>query len=129
MTAERCAGPLARCPVHAPSRILAERDVKRGVVDLLRAAGYWVARIQSGRLKVRGGFMVCAPEGTADLLALRPGEAPLWVECKRAGRDITQPEQRAAQDRFRALVERCGHRYVRAASVEAVRGAIEAPAR
>lgn len=50
----------------------AERDIKREILDALHAAGIIAFRVQSGKVKVRGGWMHLAPEGTPDIVAIVP---------------------------------------------------------
>ena len=92
---------------------MTEADVQRQIVAALKQMGYWVARIQSGKVKVRGGWMQLAPEGTADILAIR-GEKTLWCEVKRPKGGIHSQEQQE----FAAIARRAGHEYIVATSVE-----------
>lgn len=50
----------------------AERDIKRSILDGLHAAGIIAFRVHSGKVKVRGGWMHLAPEGTPDIVAIVP---------------------------------------------------------
>jgi Holliday junction resolvase len=97
-----------------------EADVQREIVATLKQLGYWVARIQSGKVKVRGGWMQLAPEGTADLLAIR-GEKTIWIECKRPKGGTHSAEQKE----FMGLVRRAGHQYVVARSKDDVLEAVK----
>ncbi len=45
-----------------------ETDISRGIIEALRATGWRVIRVNSGKVKVSGGYMQLAPAGTPDLL-------------------------------------------------------------
>ena len=55
-----------------------ETTAQARIVAALRQAGHVVHRLHSGKVKVRGGWMVLEPEGTPDLLL--PGVA--YLETK-----------------------------------------------
>jgi hypothetical protein len=69
---------------------LDEIDVERGVLDVLRAAGWaaWpvIAEVTGRRRR--------APAGTLDLVAWEPGGSSWWIECKRGDRDLTDEQLR-----------------------------------
>lgn len=70
-----------------------EGKVKRAVVQWLRAKGYLVVRVNSGRIKLgKPGDerMVCLAEpGTADLICCSPDGQFVAVEVKRPGGEPT----------------------------------------
>ena len=47
---------------------MSETALQHSIVEALEKMGLLVIRIQCGRVKVRGGWMQLAPEGTPDLL-------------------------------------------------------------
>jgi hypothetical protein len=58
---------------------MSETELKREIVQKLEKCGFWVERIQSGKVKVRGGWMYLASEGTPDLHLVDLGA---WLEVK-----------------------------------------------
>ena len=67
------------------------------IVAALRKAGHVVHRLHSGKVKVRGGWMVLEPEGTPDLLL--PGVA--YLETKTPTGRLS-----AAQEAMHAKLQR-----------------------
>lgn len=65
----------------------------RACVSALEAAGALVLRVQSGRVKVRGGWMQLAPEGTPDLLVVVPPHGRLLGLEVKAARGRVRPSQ------------------------------------
>ena len=49
-----------------------ESDIQRAILDALGAVGAFAFRAQSGKVKVRGGWMQLCPAGTPDILVLVP---------------------------------------------------------
>ena len=49
-----------------------EGAVKRAILDALLAVGAFAFPVQSGQVKVRGGWMHLAPPGTPDIFVLVP---------------------------------------------------------
>jgi hypothetical protein len=94
--------------------------VKVEVLDYLKAAGIFHMRMQSGRAKVRGGWMHVCPAGTADILAFDENGGVVWIELKRL-----KGEQREKQVEFQAKVTAIGHKYVVVRSVEDVAAAFK----
>jgi hypothetical protein len=60
------------------SRSKPETTLQADIVRSLRRAGFTVVRINSGKVKVRGGWMELAPEGCPDLYVIGAG----WIETK-----------------------------------------------
>ena len=54
-----------------------EAEIQAAVIEALQAMGVMVERVQSGKVKVRGGWMRLASEGTPDLWTSLG-----WLECK-----------------------------------------------
>lgn len=89
------------------------------ILKAMKQAGYLAIRMQSGRVKVRGGWMNLAPPGTADIVIFRPYKEPVWAETKTA-KGRTNPEQIKAQGEFRDRVAALGHIYVKAMCLDDV---------
>jgi hypothetical protein len=87
------------------------------LLKIYKEAGAMAYRMQCGRLRVRGGWMVFAEEGTADLLVFPRHGGVVWVETKDpTGK--TAKERAEAQARFREKVEAMHHRYIRATTID-----------
>jgi len=71
-----------------------ETTLKKNICVALDTMGFRVVRIQSGRAKVRGGWMWLAKKGTPDLLVLSPY---VFLEVKRPGKELS-PDQRDWHD-------------------------------
>ena len=98
-----------------------ETPIIRDILDALEQLGVEAFRAQSGRVRVRGGWMVLCPEGTADILGYLPPAATMFgVECKTpGGRHPLTDEQQAWGERL----VRAGGLYVVARTVgEALAG-------
>lgn len=81
-----------------------ESDIQRECMRVLKEWGCQIVyRMNSGKVKVKGGWLQLAPEGTPDLLAFY-GLFFLWVEVKQPGEHAT-PEQQA----MHALLRSMGH--------------------
>jgi hypothetical protein len=101
-----------------------QSEITSPIKTALEKAGYFVLRIQSGVVRVKGGFMHLAPTGTADLLVF-DGRKPLWVEAKLKG-NKTNKKRAADQAEFRDRVLALGHGHVRAESLDDVLEALKA---
>lgn len=97
------------------SEAVKEGEVQRNVIEALKKMGWWVARIQCGKVKVRGGWMQLAPDGTADLLAIK-GLRTVWIEAKR----LKGGKHSDVQKDFESMVKRAGHSYLMVRSLEDV---------
>ncbi len=75
------------------------------LVKMLTQAGVTAIRMQSGKVRVRGGWMMLAPAGTADILCFPRGKV-VWLETK-----TLKGELRQAQEAFRDRVMQMGHKY------------------
>lgn len=106
--------------IHADGELLSEStQITSPIVAALNKAGYFAMRLNSGRVRVRGGFMTLCPVGTADILLCLPDRLPIWVETKAVKKDYHK-EQQEAQGAFRARVEALGHTFVVARSLDDV---------
>jgi hypothetical protein len=95
-----------------------EADLQKEVIKALKQLGLFHLRINSGVVKVRGGFVHLAPLGTADLIVFK-GTQPYWVELKGMGQ-TTHRKRAEAQDAFADEVEALGHYYRKCDSLTAV---------
>src|SRR5262245_42370766 len=86
-----------------------ESQISKSIRDALDKLGIPNWRMNSGVVRVRGGFMRLAPEGTPDILAapnvpegMTAWECPklLWIEVKKPGGKL-RPAQLAFGDRMR----------------------------
>lgn len=76
-----------------------ETTLQASIVEALQRAGRIVIRVQSGQVKVRGGWMHLAPKGTPDLYVIGWG----WLETKTEDGKLS-PEQ----ERMHALIGGAG---------------------
>jgi hypothetical protein len=62
---------------------MSENAIQRQILDALACVGAHATRVQSGKVKVRGGWMQLAQEGTADIhVTVPPRGLTLWLEVK-----------------------------------------------
>ena len=95
------------------------KSITRPIQEVLTKAGYFCLRLNSGTIRVGKRYIRLCPAGTSDLVIFPNGRLPIWCECKtRKGK--TNPEQLQAQDNFREMVQRLGHKYVRATCLDDV---------
>ena len=86
------------------------------LVKMIGQMGIFCERMNSGKVKVKGGWMQLHKAGTADILAFPRGRV-VWLETKTVdGR--TNPEQVANQAEFREKVEALGHEYYRIETID-----------
>src|ERR1700679_4028949 len=95
-----------------------EGDLKAAVVTALNQLGYLWFRMQSGRVRVKRGWLHLHKEGTGDMLVFPPGRV-CWLELKVKGQK-TAKERVEAQAEFGKQVEELGHEYRICESVEEV---------
>ena len=100
-----------------------ESKVKDEVVEYLNKTGAFYRRMQSGKVKVRGGFMQLAPEGTADFLVCTSA-ATYWLELK-APKGTTAASRKQAQAAFAEEVRALGHHYAICESLGDVRAVLD----
>jgi len=101
--------------------VVPERDIQSAIIQYLKLKKYYVFRMNSGTQVIEQPATArrvirSAPAGTPDLLALRDGMAPLFVEVKRPGNKPT-PIQREMM----AILEGYGAHCVVATSVDDLR--------
>lgn len=108
-----------------------ENDIQRAILDYLAAEHVLAFRMQVGAFsseyKGKTRFMRVGTPGMADILAfpLHPDDwsvmqpHPLWIEVK-----IEKGKQSDLQKSFQEQVEREGHRYIIARSIEDVKEAL-----
>lgn len=100
------------------SQIKSETDLKREIGHLLDLYGVLWRRLNSGRTRVRGGWMRHCPAGTADLVAFpvrKQVPLVLWIETKKP-KETQSPDQ----VKFQADVESRGMSYIVARSLDDV---------
>jgi hypothetical protein len=91
-----------------PDRRKAETLVSKAIAETAKwMPDVHLVRVQSGQVKVRGGWMHNAPAGTADLLGVGPGGRALACEIKTEDGELS-PEQEA----FAAMWKRKGGLWV-----------------
>lgn len=71
-----------------------ETPISKAAQDALTAAGFHVVRVQSGKVRVRGGWMQLAEEGCPDLSVHVTGPVRAWLEAKVPGGKLSA-EQKA----------------------------------
>ena len=97
-----------------------EGQIKSDITKALKQMGFEVFRIQCGQVKVKGGWLHGAPNGTADLMipvtlsAVAP--AILWLETK------TREGQLSEEQKCFKRSRRSGQYYLLARSVDDVLG-------
>lgn len=88
-------------------------DITAPLLKALRKAGVMAHRMQSGKVKVRGGWMSLCEQGTADILCFPSRKPPTWLETKVASGKASDSQTDFA-DRVRSM----GHRHFVVRSVE-----------
>jgi len=98
------------------------------IIKALRQMGYLVFRMNSGKVRVRGGWMQLCDEGTADILAFGPAlwgkDRTWWIETKQP-KGKTLKSRQEAQEAFCIKVSNLGHQYIRATSLDEVLEALK----
>lgn len=89
---------------------MSETQLQASIVDSLEKMGYLVIRVQSGKVRVRGGWMQLAPEGTPDLCVL--SSHTTWLETK-----TLTGRLRPAQVAWHERAKKGGHRVAVVRSV------------
>ena len=59
-----------------------ENQIQNEIIEYLTCCGFIVHRMQSGKVKVKGGWMQLCPEGTPDLFAVGRNGKTIWIEVK-----------------------------------------------
>lgn len=96
---------------------MTESLTQRAIVVALRSAGLIAIRIQSGKVRVKGGWMLLAPNGTPDLYVIGWG----WLECKTDEGELNADQQRM-HERIRKAGERVAVVRSPQEALEAVHG-------
>ena len=83
-----------------------QRHILRHVSQLVPQVKIW--RANSGKVKVKGGYMSLAPAGTADIVGLiKPHGQFLAIEVKVPGQNLSE-----AQEAWRKEIESMGGLYI-----------------
>lgn len=93
-----------------------EGQLKADVLAFLRRTGYFFLRVNSGKVRVKGGFMQLAEEGAGDFI-IWVGPRTLWAELKAPGQK-TAKDRVIAQAAFRDKALAAGHEYALIGSVD-----------
>lgn len=93
-----------------------EGTVKAEIHDYLVRTGAFFFRMNSGKVKVRGGWVYLCPPGTADYLVFQ-GAMPCWAEIKKPGKVALTPDVKR-QGAFAEKVQSMGHRHAQVQSLE-----------
>lgn len=91
-------------------------EITGPLVKMIRQMGIFCERMNSGKVKVRGGWMQLHSPGTADILVCRRGRV-VWLETK-TDKGHTNPEQVENQAEFKRRVMELGHEYYRITSID-----------
>jgi Holliday junction resolvase len=86
------------------------------LVKMIRQMGIMAMRMNSGKVRVRGGWMQLHSPGTADILCFPRGRV-VWLECKTI-KGTTNKEQIENQAEFQRIVTGLGHSYHRITSID-----------
>lgn len=90
------------------------------IVNALTKAGYFAMRLNSGKVRVRGGYVQLCPVGTPDVVVFPANQPPLWIECKRPDLGKVKNPTVEAQQAFAERVTALGHIHIRATSLDDV---------
>lgn len=116
---------------------MSESTIQRAILDALHAAGAFAFRTNSGKVKVRGGYMNLCPPGTPDVYVLVPPHGTsLWLEIKTAtGEERESQIAWSIKARARGAIvetvrgpEEALAIYLRALEASKRRGAVRSPA-
>lgn len=69
-----------------------ETDIKKEITSYLRNRGYTVHRMNSGKVKVKNGWLELCEKGTPDLLVLGKDKFIMWIETKKPGEKASQDQ-------------------------------------
>ena len=73
---------------------MTETEIKREIAKTSRAMGAKCHRLNGGKVRVKGGWMVFDEEGTPDLLTVWPGGITMYVEVKKPGEHPTDVQMK-----------------------------------
>ena len=91
-------------------------EITGPLITMIRQMGIFAERMNSGKVKVRGGWMQLHSPGTADILCFPRGRV-VWLETKQP-KGHTNKEQIENQAEFKRKVEELGHEYYRITSID-----------
>lgn len=91
-------------------------DLTSPLVKAIKQIGIMATRMNSGKVRVRGGWMQLHEPGTADILCFPRGRV-VWLETKTI-KGTTNKEQIENQAEFQRVVTALGHSYHRITSID-----------
>jgi hypothetical protein len=80
-----------------------ESDIQRAIVDALSVLPVSVQRLNSGRVRVTGGWMQLLPEGTPDLMVMMFGGRVCFIEVKRDENGVLSEDQARVHAEYAAM--------------------------
>jgi len=83
-----------------------ESDIQKQIMETLEQCGIFYIRLNSGEVRVHGGYLRLCPPGTGDIIVFPPMSTPVWLEIKEL-----KGEQRKTQIAFQAKTADYGHDY------------------
>lgn len=92
-----------------------ESQIQKEIITYLKEQKYKVHRVNSGKVKVNGGWMQLFEEGTPDILVFGYNSYILWIEVKKPGEVPT-----AIQNQRKAEYDELGHDHLVATSLDDV---------
>jgi hypothetical protein len=75
-----------------------ETTISRKIAEYLNKSGIYHLRLNAGKVKKNGSWLILCPEGTPDRMAVKRGKT-VFIEVKRQGEKPT-PEQLEAHQRI-----------------------------
>jgi len=86
------------------------QEITGPLVRMINQMGHFALRMNSGMVRVKGGFMHLHDKGTADILVFFRSGRVVWLETKDP-KGITQKQRIADQAAFGEKVRGMGHEY------------------
>lgn len=92
-------------------------EITGPLVKMIRQMGIYALRMNSGMVRVKGGFMHLHDKGTADILVFFKTGRVVWLETKDP-KGVTQKQRIADQAAFAEKVRDLGHEYYLIKSID-----------
>ena len=99
-------------------------EITGPLVRMISQMGHFSLRMNSGMVRVKGGFMHLHDKGTADILVFFRTGRVLWLETKDP-KGVTQKQRIQDQAAFRDKVTAIGHEYRIVKSIDEGLGAVK----